>query len=399
MDTVNTQYAIEEMIGHPEARVLFVWFPMVDKTSHFSPRGQFGAARRDLVIADRYFGQLLRRLEEVGWRDNTYIMLISDHGHMGGKTAVNQAANLASEWAFRKLGVNVRIIGHTWQHPGLDKDQFFFFDHQGWGQAKIFMPHADYLNGDWKRNRLYEVQNYRVRPGTQPIDLIASLHQYQASRAVPMRKPVDLVLVKLDAARFLISRSLNNQAIVTREADADGREAYRYEPLKNVRMAPDGSLSYEPAEPSTDPLSYLSDPQFMVPATERAVWLQASHSAEEWLWASHRSRYPDAVVAMSKFFSWQGRLQELADVRDPDILITAAEGWSFREDNLQGTDHGYPLADSMRMSLFVHGPNVPTGRNELPARMVDVVPTALDMVDRYTGYEGFDGKPLQGLYE
>ena len=50
VDDANTDYACREVI-HPNARMMAVWLPGVDVTSHTTPRGQFGGSRRTITRA------------------------------------------------------------------------------------------------------------------------------------------------------------------------------------------------------------------------------------------------------------------------------------------------------------------------------------------------------------
>ena len=398
LDEVNAQYAVEELIGAPDARVIAVWLPMVDKTGHTSARGQFGAARRELALADRWLGLILARLRQVGWERSTYLVLVSDHGHLGGEHGANAACNLPRDWAHRRLGLNVRVVGQEWLHPGEDPSRFVFFDNQGAGQAKLFLPRRSYASGPWRRNRLADLTHYELRP-TQPavnlLESLAAFHPPEWDGRGP--KPVDLILVKLDERRVFLYRDEDRQAILHREGDGP-QERYRYEPVRALVQSDGGELRYEPAAPGLDPLGYLQDAAFRKSAGG-AGWLATTHTAREWLHATSQTRYPDAVVAMSKFFAWQHPVTDLADVRDPDLLVTASDGWSFRSDDGEGTDHGYPLERSMRITCAVSGPNIPRGTLLEPHRVIDVLPTILHMIGWPYDPADVDGEPIGGIYE
>jgi hypothetical protein len=407
LDEVNAEYAIQELIGDPDARVIAVWFPMADKTCHHSRHGQFGLARRDLVLADHAIGRILARMRQVRWDRSTYAILMSDHGHLGGGASVNPAqqggvnrsCNLPRDWAHRVLGCNARVVGQEWTHPGIPADRFLFFDNQGAGQAKLFLPHGSYFHGPWQRNRLYDLTHYVLRPGEPPVNLLESLAAFRPPGwDGEGRRPVDLILVKLDAHRVFVYRDDDRQAILHRLEQASSADAYRYEPVRHLAQTADGEVRYDPADARHDPLGYLEDPAFLE-ATGGPEWLARAHTAEEWLRATARTRYPDAVVAMSKFFAWKPPVQDLAEVRDPDLLVTASEGWSFRSDDGEGTDHGYPLADSMRMSLFLAGPNIAPGTLPTPHRIVDLLPTILEMVGWPYDPNELDGQAIRGIYE
>jgi len=371
----------------------------VDKTSHHSPRGQFGAARRDLAVVDRLLGLLLARLKEVRWDRSTYLVLVSDHGHMGGEVSVNRACNLPRDWAARRLGCNASVVGQSWTHPGLDPSRMLFFDNQGAGQAKVFLPYGSYLDGPWRRNRLFELTHYALRPGQPRVNLLESLAAFrppgwQAADGAP----VDLLLVKLDERRTLVWRNETNQAIISRDHEISGREVFWYEPVQRLSQSEDGALRHEPPSPGVDPFGYLQD-DAVLSVIGGASWLAAPHTAREWLQATAKSRYPDAVVTMATFFTWGSAVSDLADARDPDLVVTASAGWSFRSDDGAGTDHGYPLADAMRISLFLAGPRIAPGVLREPHRIVDILPTLLEMVRWSYDPAALDGVAIRGIYE
>ncbi len=399
LDAVNAQYAVDQLIGNPDTRVITVWLPMVDKTCHHSARGQFGAARRDLALADLWLGRLLQRLREVGWERSTYLILLSDHGHVGGWPSVNRTCNLPRDWAHRQLGCNAKVIGQEWWHPGIDERRFLFFDNQGAGQAAVFLPYGAYFTGEWRRNRLYELTHYALRPGQPTVDLLESLTAFRPpGDERGGSRPVDLILVKLDDQRIFVYRDPERQAIIHRTQDSSGRDVYRYEPVQRLTQSSDGALHAEPASAGLDPLGYLQDPQFLQ-AVGTPTWVTAAHTAREWLEATAKTRYPDAVVAMAKGLAWRSAVADLADLRDPDVLVTASEGWSFRSDDGAGTDHGAPLAEAMRMTLFIAGPNIPHGRLERPQRIIDILPTTLEMVGWPYESSELDGEAIGGIYE
>lgn len=399
LDAVNAQYAIEELVGDPDARVIAVWLPMLDKTCHHSPRGQFGAARRDLALVDRWIGRILRRLKEVGWDRSTYLILVSDHGHLGGEDAVNRPCNIARDWAYQQLGCNVKVVGHEWLHPGLDANRFLFFDTQGSGQAKLFLPAGSYVSGPWRRNRFFELTHYDVRPGQRAVNLLESLTAFRpAAWEDGSSRPIDVILVKLDPQRTLVYRDDETQAIIHREHDPDGHERYRYEPIRRLRQLADGAFQSESPRPGQDPFGYLHDLRVLTSGSP-SDWMAMPHTATEWLLASAQTRYPDAVVAIAKFFAWQPPVDDLAEVRDPDLVLTASAGWSFRSDDGEGTDHGYPLAESMRITLCLAGPHIAPGILQEPRRIVDILPTILEMIGWRYDPTQLDGEAIGGIYE
>jgi hypothetical protein len=284
-------------------------------------------------------------------------------------------------------------------HPGIDKTRFIFFDNQGAGQAKLFLPSGAYFSGPWKRNRLAELMQYEVRPAQGRINLLESLRDFRPpgwdGSGVP---PVDLILVKLAPGQVLVDGHGGAQALITTETASDGRERYRYQPVRRVSQSQDGAVQSEASLPGEDPFGYLHDPDFLT-ATGGAAWLAHPHTPDEWLQATAKTRYPDAVVTMATFFAWKPVVADLADVRDPDLLVTASEGWSFRSDDGQGTDHGYPLADAMRITWMLSGPNIRHGIVEAPQRIVNILPTILELIGWPYDPAQLDGRAVQGLYK
>ncbi len=401
LDRINAEFVIDELLGDPDTRVIAAWFPMVDKVSHHSPRGQFGGARRELAVFDRLLARILARLRQVGWDRSTYLILLSDHGHIGGERAVNRPCNLAADFFYRRMGWNVRVVGEQWTVPGLDPARFVFLDHQAWAQAAIYLPKTSYQHGPWQRNTLAELMSYQAGSIRGPVNLLETLAAFRPEEAPGLANPVDLVLVKLDDAKVLVYRSATNQAIIHIDRDAAHGERYRYEPVQRISQDADGRYQWQPGAPGEDPLGYVRDP-----AVQRAVgngsvmaWLQQPHDAREWLAATAMTDYPDAIVGMAKFFSWQSPVQDLGPARDPDLLVTAARGWTFRSDGTEGTDHGSPLPEAMRMTLCFSGPGIRHGVLLEPHRIVDVMPTILTMVGTPYHAEQLDGRAITGIYE
>jgi len=385
LDEINANYLIDELLGDQDARIIAAWFPLVDKFSHHSARGQFGAARREVAVFDRLLGRIMTRLRQVGWERSTYLVLVSDHGHNGGETHVNRHCPL-EDLFHRGLGFNVSVVGQRWTHPGLDPERFVFLDHQAWGQAAVYLPKRAYHAGPWQPNTLADLLRYDAGPNVGTVNLLERLAGFAGPGQPPgVEKPVDLVLVKLDDARVLVYRVEDNQAIIQTSAGHDGLERFRYTPAGH-----------------RDPLNYLRDAG-VAKATGGSMspgdWLAQPHTADEWLRATAESDYPDAVVGFARFFRWKPPLADLAAARDPDLLVTAARGWSFRTDGEPGTDHGGPWRESMRISLFLAGPRIRPGRLAEPYRITDVLPTMLEMAGVTYDPGEMDGRPIRGIYE
>src|SRR4029453_2590107 len=84
----------------------------------------------------------------------------------------------------------------------------------------------------------------------------------------------------------------------------------------------------------------------------------------------------------------------------PDLVVTARHGWLFATQNTPGTTHGYPLAESVRATWYVSGPNIRRGaRAEAPCRLADLTPTILELTATDFDPQRLDGRALRNIYE
>lgn len=97
-------------------------------------------------------------------------------------------------------------------------------------------------------------------------------------------------------------------------------------------------------------------------------WAASGHTREEWLKASCQSAFPDAVVQLAEFFGCKNA---------PPVAAFAPCGANFAKGNI-GAHGGLHRVD-MNVPMLVAGPGVGRGRI-LAMRLVDIVPTALDMM-------------------
>ena len=162
--------------------------------------------------------------------------------------------------------------------------------------------------------------------------------------------------------------------------------------MRNVVPTEAGTVQYEPVSvPTVDPLKLLDrfHPRQFEYYYDEAEWLKLTEGCE----------YPDGVVALTRHMLWQDNVKDIEAEFAPDLVVTARPRWYFGQTNTPGTTHGYPLADSMRATLFFSGPNIRRGaRLENPCRLADLTPTILEMVGVNVDPSHFDGKPLRTIY-
>jgi len=238
--------------------------------------------------------------------------------------------------------------------------------------------------------------HYRVDEAREPIDLprsLASIHAVGSSGEI--ERPIDLVLMKANDTTVLITTHDRGQAVIERQRSANGRWEYRYFSVSDVQPTESGGVAYRMDQ------AQQFDPLELTRSVSPSL-MSEFHDERFWLELTADSPYPDAVVTLARHVLWDEALENCQGEHAPDLVVTARQGWFFSTSASPGTMHGYPLAESVRASWFVTGPNVRQGaRITAPARLADLTPTILEMVglwDEASQETQFDGRPVRELY-
>jgi hypothetical protein len=199
--------------------------------------------------------------------------------------------------------------------------------------------------------------------------------------------------MRLDDCSILVSTADRGQAVIDRHLREDGKWWYRYRVVENVCPAANGAVCYSPiAHPLCDPLGLLElyTPEQLADYYDERTWLKMTTF----------TTYPDSVVTLTRHMLWQDNLKYRECEYAPDLVVTARPGWYFGTEATRGTTHGYPLADAMRATLFVSGPNIRRGsRVEEPTRLADLTPTLLEMTSTPYVASDMDGIAMRTIYE
>jgi arylsulfatase A-like enzyme len=405
-DDANAHYTVQYLLGQRE-RVTVLWLPETDSYSHKECRGQFGSARRAIARADALIGDVTTELEARGCLENTYLVLVSDHGHVGGEQQHLSRYDLANEFFFRPravtpdgrwvgggLGLSVRQHRYDNRHAGARPLEFVFLDADATGAARVHLPQCHYRSGDWSRpNRAADLLSYSIADEWDPVDMLSSIASVAAvDDSGCAGHPVDHVVAKISDCSILITTCDRGQAVIERRWDESGQWVYRYVPVTNVQPATNGEIAFdEIANPTTDPLCLAGH----VPAD----FFAGFHNETIWLWATADSEYPDSVVSFARHMLWQDDLRPQELEYAPDLVVTARRGWFFGTQNMRGSSHGHPLPESMHATLYVSGPNVRCGSCvAAPCRLVDLTPTILELAGVPFDAEFMDGQALRTIY-
>ncbi|HEY3966016.1 MAG TPA: alkaline phosphatase family protein [Planctomycetaceae bacterium] len=407
IDDANSDFAVRHLIRQHQP-VTIIWLPETDSVSHKECRGQFGSTRRTIARADRMVGDVISELAAQNRLDSTYLILVSDHGHLGGRDTHLSRFDLADEfffcprqvtrsgqWVGGGLGLSVRQHRFANWHTGDKAGQFVFVDADSDGAARIFLPHADYRSGEWVGgNSAAELLAYRLAPHLPLVNLPETLANAKAAHDEGAGdRPIDLVLMKLDEESILITTCDRGQAVVRRRRRDDGKWEYCYIPVAGASVAGDGGVVCREIEsPQVDPLGLAQ--------RVRPAFFKEYHDEAAWLLATAATDYPDGVITLTRHMLWQDEIKAQEREYAPDLVVTARHGWLFSTQNTPGTTHGYPLAESVRATWYISGPNIRHGAKiDAPCRLADLTPTILALTSTEHDPARLDGHALRNIYD
>jgi hypothetical protein len=235
--------------------------------------------------------------------------------------------------------------------------------------------------------------------GSAPVDFIAVRLPKQALEHVieePDQPNSDAVFLYRDS---------DHEALLLNQ-HRNGELWLRYVPVSGAVQDRGGELYLSRADWGAEmPLKLFEDPDLQV-VCDRSAWLNAWHSEREWLNATHRTKYSNAVIGLNEYFrrwepdsvpptfravaneqDWPLLQQFTARLRaavEPDMLILANYGWNFNVRNPNpGGNHGSFFRISTHSVFMLAGANVPAGlRVEQPYDSLNFVPTLQALLGR-----------------
>ncbi|HYE14489.1 MAG TPA: hypothetical protein VD968_08635, partial [Pyrinomonadaceae bacterium] len=267
-------------------------------------------------------------------------------------------------------------------------------------------------------------------------------------------RPVDFVAVRLpaeslggaarggedlraDEAVWLYG-GRDRQALILAREDATGRTRIKYLPVANLRQDGRGRVTFDrPQWAAGFPLKIWEDSRLELPAgASREEWLAGWHTDEEWLLATHRTAYSNAVVGLHEQMArhrteatdpgapglgdderlirrFRRRQRELVE---NDLLILANDHWNFdvRGFNPGGNHGSFFRASTHSVLMFAGGEatGIPRGLSvERPYDSLCLVPTLLALTGQIEdgarpvpvlwrrGFRDFPGRPVRELFD
>jgi len=303
--------------------VIMHYFPGIDEVGH-----RYGSNSRQyadaLITVDQAIGKVCEGIDRLGLRDRTYLILLTDHGHV--PTAPGQTFDIA-QWLRDVAGLSL--------YEGMVTDKSYAVRY-----SKLEHQEAVLINSAYRCCTLHlrgrRGWEYPVEPDA--VEMLLNLRLDLLS--VPA---VDLIARRAGADRVRIS-SRQGSALIEHQRDGISK-LYR--------------LVYERA----DPLGYRADARLANFVDDG--W----HDSQAWLEATADTEYPDLVPQIVEMFDSQ---------RSGDIVFFAAGQWSFKKRDPGG--HGSCLCQDMCIPLYFAGPDIPCGGSTPQARLVDVMPTTLELL-------------------
>jgi len=358
---------------------LMLYFPGVDMTGH--SYGAASEAYQDAVRnLDTQIGDVIRSLHEAGIDKSTYFVLLSDHGQV-----VYGPGNVFDlvKWLRQRHGLRILEERVEFEHNPDAFDLLHRFD-------------AAVVNGVYRRVVIHLKGPLGWASPARQADILriveGSTPEEDHSQELPARPDKSTLYAQPGVGLVCVRDGPNRVKVFSRAGSCVvERRIERAKPVADVAPASNrreqGSRQYRlvhfPADASkntatADPLGYLK-------STPLAAFVaQGWHDSRAWLAATAPTDFPDFVPQVLEMFDSH---------RAGDIVVFAEDGWTFSDEEPSG--HGSCSASDMRVPLYVAGPGLPAGGRIDHARLVDVMPTVLDLLGESGRLNEID--PIDGV--
>ncbi|NOX57486.1 MAG: hypothetical protein GXP29_01340 [Planctomycetes bacterium] len=322
--------------------VYLSYMPGVDAIGH-QQGSNTEEYRSALVVADEAIGRIIETVEQHNSDRPVYYVLVTDHSHV--PTHPDQVADVET-WLSEGEGLRVHQGAHEGIIQPLRKAHFQRFD-------------AVLINGAYRRIEIHlkGEDGWHEHASRTSINRLIRSEQKGFCGGLPgillasTRKNENAVLIHTPARTFRIDREIERGQ-------------------KHYRVTKQRAKATHPTAPVDELLTGWAD----------GTW----RSSREWLARSAHTSLPDFVPQIVEYFD---------SSRAGDIVLFSKGEWSFHADGNGG--HGSCLASDMRIPMFFSGPSLPKGAGINTARLVDVMPTILDMLNESHRLD--DANPIDGI--
>jgi len=319
---------------------IFAYMPATDEIGHRCGAGS-QRYRDSLANVDRQIGHICRALQRNNLLEETFLVMVVDHGMADCEKEHNLDLKKLLEQSFH---LRLAMSGPNRKASFTERSRYFrrFDGVLTDGSGRCVALHLK--NGpDWSK-----------AAGPEQITPIANFLGDNAGIALVAYRRTNGIVVQNRLGRGLIQRQGSPAAMLD-------QKQYSYRVI-------DGG----------DPLGYNEG------LYKNEVLSGEFHTAGTWLKETARSGYPDLPVQIMEMFDSR---------RAGDIVIFAAQGWNFDKHLIGG--HGGVSPEDMLVPMIFAGPGIAPGSHIDTACVVDVAPTVIDMMDsdKLNGHR-FDGHSL-----
>ncbi len=253
--------------------------------------------------------------------------------------------------------------------------------------------------------------NVQPKVGNQPIDFVAIR---VPAEAISESLPSDL---RINDGPIWLYGGADKQALILSRTDAGGNQSYRYVPVGGLLEDVNGKMEFQIQDWGEGfPLRFFEDRDLAV--TNRVAWLSDWHTEDEWLRATHKTTYSNAIIGLyeqlgrhplssgdENGLSADEKLIARLRLRqrhltEADMLILANNHWNFDVRGFNpGGNHGSFFRVSTHSTFMMSGglkTGIPRGLNvEEPYDGMSFVPT----IFRLMGKVDDENQPAPELYE
>jgi len=155
--------------------------------------------------------------------------------------------------------------------------------------------------------------NVQSAVGNRPVDFVA------------IRVPLDAISDSLQGERvnedpIWLFGDEEKQALILSRGDADSGQNYRYIPISGLRQDAAGKVTFELMDWADGfPLKFFEDKNLAV--SDRTAWLSDWHSEIEWMRATHKTTYSNAVIGLNDQVDHHPLLDDDSAISEDDKLI------------------------------------------------------------------------------
>ena len=318
------------------------------------------------------------------------------------KTLRNLLALKREFFDARKIRVEDLIApGAMGEHNSVNQLQNYVVGLSGNGLTLDRDKNLDLANSFARVNYFDLLHEQRVRNNVQ-ADLSSRPIDFVAVRIPNGSLPSD---IRTNEEPIWLFGGADKQALILSRIDADGGQSFRYLPISGLRQDANGKVTFQVREFAAGlPLKYFEDNNFAIPPSLRSAWLNEWHTEIEWLNATHKTTYSNAIIGLNEQLDRHRLFDDEASISkdetlirrfrerqrrltEAELLILANDHWNFDVRGFNpGGNHGSFFRVSTNSTFMIAGglnTGIPRGLAvEQPYDGLSFTPTILRLMGK-----------------